>query len=156
MKKPLTMDATDLAILRLLQANARISIEDIGARVRLSHTPIWRRIDRLQKAGVIQGTRTQLDRSAFNLGLTVFLTLKLGKHDDKSVLQFEEAIRLVPEVLDCHSMSGGWDYMLKIVTESVESYEALLKRKILTLPHVKDLLSNIALREVKRNDGLPI
>ena len=156
MTKSFTMDAIDFAILRLLQDDAKTSIEDIGERVRLSRTPIWRRIDRLQKEGVIKGTRTQLNRAAFNLGLTVFLSIKLGKQDAKSILQFEESVKQVPEILECHSMSGGWDYLLKVVTESVESYETLLKSKILNLPNVKDLLSNIALREVKRIEGLPI
>lgn len=150
------MDSVDLAILRLLQSNAKISVDEIGEKVGLSHTPVWRRIDKLQKAGVIQGTRTQLNRAAFDLGLTVFLSLKLNRHDEKSVLQFEDAVRLVPEVLECHSMSGGWDYLLKVLIESVESYETFLKRKILNLPYVSDLLSNIALREVSRNEGLPI
>jgi len=156
MTKSFTMDAIDFAILRLLQDDAKTSIEDIGERVRLSRTPIWRRIDRLQKEGVIKGTRTQLNRAAFNLGLTVFLSIKLGKQDAKSILQFEESVKQVPEILECHSMSGGWDYLLKVVTESVESYETLLKSKILNLPNVTDLLSNIALREVKRIEGLPI
>jgi Lrp/AsnC family transcriptional regulator len=156
MRKKPSMDGVDLAILRLLQSNAKISVDEIGAGVGLSHTPVWRRIDKLQKAGVIQGTRTQLNRSAFDLGLTVFLSLKLSRHDEKSVVQFEEAVKLVPEVLECHSMSGGWDYLLKIVVESVETYETFLKRKVLNLPHVNDLLSNIALREVSRNEGLPI
>ena len=156
MTKSFTMDAIDFAILRLLQDDAKTSIEDIGERVRLSRTPIWRRIDRLQKEGVIKGTRTQLNRAAFNLGLTVFLSIKLGKQDAKSILQFEESVKQVPEILECHSMSGGWDYLLKVVTESVESYETLLKSKILNLPNVTDLLSNLALREVKRIEGLPI
>jgi Lrp/AsnC family transcriptional regulator len=150
------MDATDRKILRLLQRDALLSIEKIGAAVGLTHTPIWKRIDRMEKDKVILGAHYRLNRAALGLDITAFASIKLSRHDEKALVEFERAIDDVPEILEGYSMTGSYDYMLKIVVESIASYEAIVKKKIVHLPHFQDLHTNLALREVKQSVGLPV
>jgi len=150
------MDAVDKAILRLLQSDATISIEKISQAVSLSHTPVWRRIDRLEKSGAILGRFCKIDRKALGLEVTVFASIKLSRQDETALVEFESAVRNIPEIMDCYSMTGSHDYLLKVVVPSVEGYEAVIKKKIVHLPHFRDLRSDIALREIKQTDALPI
>lgn len=150
------MDATDRKILRLLQRDALLSIEKIGAAVGLTHTPVWKRIDRMEKDRVILGAHYRLNRAALGLDITAFASIKLSRHDEKALVEFERAIDDVPEILEGYSMTGSYDYMLKIVVESIASYEAIVKKKIVHLPHFQDLHTNLALREVKQSVGLPV
>lgn len=150
------MDPTDIAILRLLQADATISIEKISQAVSLSHTPVWRRIDRLEKSGAILGRYCKIDRKALGLGVTAFASVKLSRQDEAALVEFESAVCDIPEIVDCYSMTGSHDYMLKVIAPSVEGYESVIKKKIVHLPHFRDLHSNIALREIKQTDALPI
>lgn len=150
------MDDTDKAILRLLQRDATLSIEKIGNAIGLSHTPVWKRIDRMEKAGVIQGRHCRLNREALGLEITAFASIKLGRRDEKALVEFERAVQHIDEILDCYSMTGSYDYMLRVVTHSMASYESLVKKKIASLPHFQDLNTSLALREVKHSTGLPI
>lgn len=150
------MDDTDRAILRLLQQDAKISIEKIGMAVGLSHTPIWKRIDRMEKAGVILGAHYRLNREALGLEIIAFASVKLSRHDEKALLEFERAVQDIPEVLDCYSMTGNYDYIMRVVTQSVGSYETILKKKIVHLPHFQDMYTSLALRQVKQFPGLPV
>ncbi len=150
------MDKIDKAILRLLQQDARLSIEKIGAAVGLSHTPVWKRIHRMEKDGIILGASYRLSRAALGLEITAFASLKLSRRDEKALLEFEHAVQDVPEVLDCYSMTGSYDYMLRVITHSVSSYEVVVKKKIAHLPHFQDMNTSFALREVKQSLGLPI
>lgn len=150
------MDATDKKILRLLQRDAHTSIEKIGAAVGLSHTPVWKRIDKLEKEKVILGAHSRLSRAALGLDITAFASIKLSRHDEKALIEFERAVDDVAEVLECYSMTGHYDYLLKIVAESISSYEMIVKKRIVHLPHFQDLHTNLALREVKQSVGLPV
>lgn len=150
------MDETDKAILRIMQRTSDISVEQIGEAVRLSHTPVWRRIRRLQKDGVLLGRFYRIDQKQVGLTVTVFASIKLDRHDEPALLRFEQAVRDKEEILECHSMTGSFDYLMKILVPDVESFEKLLKTSILHLPHVKDIHSSFALREIKRSEGFPI
>lgn len=150
------LDAADRTILRLLQQDAKLSIEKIGASVGLSHTPVWKRINRMEKDGIITGSGYRLSREALELEITAFASIKLSRHEEKALLEFERAVQHIPEILDCYSMTGSYDYMLRIVTQSVGSYEVLVKKKIAHLPHFQHMNTSLALREVKQSAGLPI
>lgn len=150
------MDETDKAILRLLQQDAKLSIERIGAAVGLSHTPTWKRIDRLERDRVILGSHCRLNREPLGLDITAFASIKLSRHDEKALTEFERAVLDIPEILDCYSTTGNYDYVLKVVTASVGSYEAIVKKKIAHLPHFQDMYTSLALREVKHTLQLPI
>ena len=150
------MDRIDKAILRVMQRNADASVEEIGGEVGLSHTPVWRRIRRLEADGVILGRYCKLDRKRLGLEVVMMASIKLGRLDETGLVEFEEAVRGIPEILDCYSMTGSFDYLLKIVTSSVEDYEQLLKKKISHLPHLQGVTSALVLREVKQSEMLPI
>lgn len=150
------MDRIDKAILRVLQRNADASVDVISGEVGLSHTPVWRRIRRLEQDGVIVGRYCKLDRKRLGLDVVMIASIKLGRLDEPALVEFEEAVRNIPEVQDCYSMTGSFDYMLKIVAGSVEGYELLLKKKISHLPHLQGITSALVLREVKQTEALPI
>jgi DNA-binding Lrp family transcriptional regulator len=116
------LDAKDLSILRLLQVNARISVKEIAEAVQLSTTPVHERIKRLESSGVIKQYATLLDGSKLRKGLMVICYVSLNQHSKKSGTQFIKLINELPEVVECYSISGEFDFMLKILTEDMNSY----------------------------------
>ena len=116
------LDVKDLAILRLLQSNARMSVKDISEAVQLSTTPVHERIKRLESNGVIKQYATLIDGAKVRKGLMVICYVSLNQHSKKSGTQFIKLINELPEVVECYSISGEFDFMLKIVTEDMNSY----------------------------------
>jgi Lrp/AsnC family leucine-responsive transcriptional regulator len=116
------LDAKDLAILRLLQANARISVKEIADSVQLSTTPVHERIKRLESSGVIKQYATLIDGSKIKKGLMVICYVSLNQHSKKSGAHFIKLINELPEVVECYSISGEFDFMMKIITEDMNSY----------------------------------
>jgi Lrp/AsnC family transcriptional regulator len=152
----LRLDAIDLAILRVLQESANSSIADISAAVGLSHTPCWKRVRRLHEARVITGQVSLLDPVAVGFGVTAFAHVRVDLSQADSLERFEAAVAQVPHIMECHAVSGSWNYLLKVVSDSVESYERLLKKKLIHLPGVSSLESTIALARVKHTTRLPL
>ncbi len=150
------MDAVDLKILRLLQDNPGISAVELSQRVGLSHTPCWRRVKQLEASGAIAERAVILDPRMLGLDITVFASLRLRMHDEDTLLALEQAARDQPEVLDCFSMSGESDYILRIVVPSIEHYERFLKKVLLHFPGVASVGSHFALKCVKKTTRLPI
>ncbi|MFY8167033.1 MAG: Lrp/AsnC family transcriptional regulator [Sediminibacterium sp.] len=116
------VDSKDLAILRLLQTNARISVREIAEAVQLSTTPVHERIKRLEATGVIKQYATLIDGAKVRKGLMVICYVSLNQHSKKSGTQFIKLINELPEVVECYSISGEFDFMLKIVAEDMNSY----------------------------------
>ena len=116
------LDAKDLAILRLLQANARISVKEIAESVQLSTTPVHERIKRLESSGVIKQYATLIDGAKIKKGLMVICYVSLNQHSKKSGAHFIKLINELPEVVECYSISGEFDFMMKIITEDMNSY----------------------------------
>ncbi len=116
------LDVKDLSILRLLQDNARMSVKDIADAVQLSTTPVHERIKRLEASGVIKQYATLIDGAKVRKGLMVISYVSLNQHSKKSGTQFIKLINELPEVVECYSISGEFDFMLKIVTEDMNSY----------------------------------
>ena len=150
------LDAIDIAILRVLQDSANSSIADISAAVGLSHTPCWKRVRRLHEARVITDQVSLLDPLAVGLGVTAFAHVRVDLAQENALERFEEAVAEVPEVMECYAVSGSWNFLLKIVSGSVESYERFLKKKLIHLPGVSSLESTIALARVKHTTRLPL
>jgi Lrp/AsnC family transcriptional regulator len=150
------LDAIDLKILRILQEDPDRSVQAIGEVVGLSHTPCWRRIRKLQQAGIIAGRRTLLDAEKVGLDVSIFVFVRLERHASEMLDAFEKAVGDVPEILQCYSMSGEFDYLLRVVVASVRDYERTVKGKILKLPHVGNINSHFALSEIKNSTILPI
>ena len=149
-------DETDLKILRILQREPDRAINEIGEEVGLSHTPCWRRIRKMQEAGIIKGRVVLLDAERIGLDVSIFVFIKLERHSEGVLDEFEAAVSALPEVLQCHSISGEFDFILRVVVGSVRDYEKTVKGKLLKLPNVGVMNSHFALSEIKNTTALPI
>ncbi|WEN15711.1 Lrp/AsnC family transcriptional regulator [Rhodanobacter sp. AS-Z3] len=150
------LDDIDLALLRALQAEPELSIQQLAERINLSHTPCWRRLKRLESSGVIRGRAVLLDAAALDLPITVFAEVKLKQHDEDTLSRLEDAVASCPPIVECFSMSGDRDYIFRIVMQSVAQYEQFLKKTLLHLPGVASISSSFALKCVKLTTSLPI
>ncbi|WP_022667696.1 Lrp/AsnC family transcriptional regulator [Desulfospira joergensenii] len=151
-----TLDKTDIAMLDLLQKEGRMSNVKLAEKLNLSETPCWRRQKRLEEAGLIKGYQADLDPRLLGFGVLAFVQICFSIHTDDSLAQFEKAIQEIPQVLFCHNISGEADYLLQIVSESLESYEKLSRNVIRRLPGVTSIKTSFSLREVKATQNLPI
>jgi len=150
------MDKIDRKILNWLQMEADISVTELAERVGLSQTPCWRRVRKLESDGVISGRAVLLNPKALGLNANVFASLKLRQHDEATLDAFEAAAKERPEVVECFSMSGESDYILRIVINGIDAYEQFLKKVLLHLPGVASVNSSFALKCVKLTTRLPI
>ena len=155
MKEP-ELDDIDLNILRILQAEPEITIEEVGTKVGLSHTPCWRRIRKMQDSGLLKGRVWLVDAEKAGHDVSIFVFVRLETHSTEVMDAFERATLDVPEILQCYTVSGEFDYMLRVVVASVRDYERTVKGKLLKLPHVGIMNSHFALNEVKNTTVLPV
>jgi len=149
------MDKLDARILELLQENGELTAAEIADRVGLSKAPCWRRIQRLQHAGVIRRTVALLDAHALNVGTTVFVTLKTGNHSEAWFEKFVHAVRGIPEVTEIHRMSGDVDYLIRIVVPDIDAYDGVYKRLITAL-EFQDVSASFVLETLKQTTALPL
>ena len=150
------MDSFDLQILRELQADAEISMQELGEKVGLSHTPCWRRVKKLEEQGVIRRRVTLLDPERLQLAVNVFVQVSLGVQQEEALNAFEAAVQTIPEIVECYTVSGDRDFLLRVVVEDVTAYERLLKSTLVHLPEVANMSSTFALRQVKYTTELPL
>jgi DNA-binding Lrp family transcriptional regulator len=150
------LDAIDARILELLQRDASLSIADIADQVGLSSSPAWRRIERLKKAGVILRQVTLLDPEKLGLTFEVFASVKLQLPSRENLERFEAAVMEWPEVVECSTVTGAVDYMLRIVTTDMHAYDDFLRDKMLALGLVSDVQSRIVMRAAKRTTAAPL
>ncbi len=151
-----SIDAMDRRILRILQDSPEISVADLGERVGLSQTPCWRRLKKMQDVGVLKQRVWLLDPERLELGVNVFAEIKLKQHDEETLEAFEAQTRERPEIVECFSMSGQSDYLIRVMVGNVADYEVLLKKVLLHLPGVGAINSSFALQKVKLTTNLPI
>lgn len=150
------LDEFDRKILRTLQADADHSMAHLGSVIGLSHTPCWRRLKRLEAEGVIQKKVALLSPEHLNLNVTVHAQVRMSNHRPETLASFESQIQSIPHVLECYAVSGEYDYGLKVVVKSIEHYERVLTRQLLSLPEVASIHSVFALRQVKYSTQLPV
>lgn len=155
MPKP-TLDAIDTRIIAALQADGRLSNHQLAERIGLSPSPCLRRVKRLEREGYIESYRAVLQRDRVGLGFTAFVTVKIGAHADLAADALQDAIVAMPEVVACHMVSGDSDYLLEVVVPDRESYQAFLVDKLLDLPIIKEVRSNIAIQPLKTAAPLPL
>ncbi len=141
------LDDTDRAILRALAADATQSAGALGRRLGLSQPACWRRIRRLEEAGVIAGRRLVLDTEALGFGVTVFLGIKLATKGRVSLEDFERAVTAIPEVQTVQHVLGLFDYRLRVRARDIADFERVLRRRIMTLPGVGQVEANVLLSE---------
>lgn len=150
------MDKYDREILKVLQSEGRISNKDLAHKVALSQAPCWRRVDALQKSGLIKGYTAIVDQEKVGLNITAFAQITLDNHHPETVQRFDQGIQQWPEILECHATSGEYDYLLKIVTRDMNSYNHLIYDKILTLPSIRSVNTSFSMQQKKRTSHLPI
>jgi DNA-binding Lrp family transcriptional regulator len=150
------LDPFETAILAALQADGRLSIQELADRIGLSTSPTWRRLKSLEERGFIRDYVARLDASRLGYTETVFANITLVKHDREQIEAFERAILARPEVLEFYSMTGTADYIIRTVVRSTQEYEAFLKEVVFVNPAVQHVSSNFALREIKNTPALPL
>jgi len=150
------MDRTDIKILSTLQQDGRLSNQGLADQVGISAAACWRRVRALEEDGVITGYAALLDRKRVNLNLCAFVHVTLSRHVKESTTSFEEAILGRSEVLECFATTGDADFILRVVTESIESLDRFLEDFLFALPQISQVRSNIALRELKFETALPL
>jgi Lrp/AsnC family transcriptional regulator len=150
------LDRVDRRILDLLQREGALSVAEVASRTGLSTTTCWRRIQTMEAQGVILGRVALLDRSALGLDVTIFAHVKLSTQGRDAIAAFAEAIRERPEVLDCYTTMGEWDFMLRIVTKDIKAYEAFYLDHLSKLPNVQSINSSVTVTVIKETTVLPI
>ncbi|MFB9951931.1 Lrp/AsnC family transcriptional regulator [Rhizobium puerariae] len=150
------MDLIDRKILSELQENADLSAAELSTKVGLSHTPCWRRLKKIEESGVIKERTVVLDPAAVGLSISVYAEINIVQHDENALEAFEQSVKDRPEIVECFSMSGQRDYLLRIVVKDVQHYELFLKKVLLHLPGVKSVNSSFALKTIKLTTKLPL
>ena len=150
------LDAIDCRIIAALQGDGRLSNVELAERIGLSASPCLRRVRRLERDGYIEAYRAVLQRGRIGLGFTVFVSVKVEGHADERIHTLEEAVLGMPEVMACHIVSGEADYLLEIVVPDLLAYQRFLLDKLLNLPTVKEVRSNIAIQTLKAAAPLPL
>ena len=150
------LSGEDRRILSQLQADGRISNADLADRVGLSASPCWRRVRRLEEEGVIRRYRAELDRRKIGLGVLVYVSVQIDKHSDEDASAFERDIAQLPEVISCHSVAGGTDFILMVVCRDLDAYAEFSMVTFRRLPGIKAMTTNVALKEIKPFAGYPL
>lgn len=149
------MDSKDRQILTALQSNGRLSNQELAEKINLSPSPTLRRVRLLEDAGIIQGYAALVDQKAWGLPVTVFIRIKLERHSDDAVNAFEAAIMDMPNVMDCWLMTGRSDYLLRVLAEDLDAYEAFVRGKLQHLPGIAAIDTSFAYGRVKQAQILP-
>ena len=149
------LDDLDVAILRELQRDASRSVQEIADAVGLSQNPCWRRIKRLEAAGVVQGRVALLDPDVLGFGLTVFVSIRTNQHNDEWLERFASAVGRIPEIVEIHRMSGDVDYLLKVLVRDIAEYDRIYK-KLISVVELSDVSSSFAMESIKRTTEIPL
>jgi len=152
----MNLDQTDIAILNLLQNDASLSTADIAAKVNLSQSPCWRRINQYEKEGLINRKVHVLNREELGMDIVVFTNIVLSNTSGDALDNFEQAIASFPEVVECYTMTGVMDYMLKIVTKDIRNYEQFVRHQLAQLPNIREFHSHVAVTRIKDTTALPL
>jgi len=150
------LDRYDVAILRELQAEARLSNTELAARIGLSAAPTWRRVKWLEEQGYITGYRAEIDRRKIGLGVLAFVRVDAERHNAMATQALEAAIRELPEVVACHYISGTGTFELHVMATDLDAFSRWVMQTLFKLPHVKDLQTSFSLGEVKSGAALPL
>lgn len=150
------MQKSDIKILAALQHDADISTSDLAAQVNLSQSPCWRRVNKFEESGLIRRRVALLDRQKLGLEVVVFATVNLNQIGKQNLLAFERTVESYPEVVECYTMAGIWDYMLKIVCRDIRHYEDFVRNTLSASDAIRELHSHIAVTEIKNTTELPL
>lgn len=149
------LDSIDWAILDVMQRDASLPIQAIGEKVGLSTNPCWRRIRRLEDAGVIARRVAVLDPVKIGLPTTVFVAIRTTRHDAEWLAAFAQGIATIPEISECHRMAGEVDYLLKLAVRDIAHYDRIYQRLIAAIPGISDVSSSFSMEALKVTTALP-
>jgi DNA-binding Lrp family transcriptional regulator len=149
-------DPINVRILKELQRDCRLSLDELGQRVRLSASACHRRVKQLEEAGVITGYGARLDARSLGHAMEFFIEVSLKSQADRALDAFERAATAAPEILECHLMAGGSDYLLRIVARDAADFERIHRECLARLPHIARLQSHLAIRTVRAWEGYPV
>ncbi len=150
------LDAIDRRLLAELQAEGRITNVDLASRVGLTAPPCLRRVRALEEDGVIRGYHADLDPSKLGFSITVFAMVSLRSQAEEDLRAFEDHIRALPEVRECHMLNGEIDFILKIVSHDLQSFQEFLTSKLTPAPNVASVKTSLTIRTAKNEPGVPL
>lgn len=156
MKQMHRIDDIDRRILKVLQEDALLSNNELAERVGSSGASCWRRVRALEAAGILGPAVRMLDAALVDCGVNIICNVRMRTHDRSAIIAFEQFVTDRPEIMDCYSMSGDWDYLLRVVAAGVADYEYFLMRILLCHPSVATASSHFALSQTKYTVRLPI
>jgi DNA-binding Lrp family transcriptional regulator len=151
-----TLDGIDRRLLAELQAEGRVTNVELAQRVGLTAPPCLRRVRALEDAGVIKGYHADLDASKLGFAITVFALVSLKSQAEESLRQFEDHMRTLPEVRECHMLNGEIDFILKIVSRDLQSFQEFLTSKLTPAPNVASVKTSLTIRTAKQVPGVPL
>lgn len=149
------MDAFDKKILKILQEDCTLAVSEIASRIGLSTTPCWRRIQLMEKEGIIKGRVALADPDKLNVGLTVFVMIKTNQHNPDWLNEFSKIAKNFPEISEFYRMSGEVDYLLRVVVSDMKAYDTFYK-KLIQQASFADISSSFAMEEIKYTTALPV
>ncbi len=152
----LKMDQIDFKILRELQDNGRLSNHDLAKRIGLSSSPCWRRVKRLEDEGIVDHYAAILNAEKSGFHLIAFAHVMLEKHQMETLVQFDEAIHQRPEVQEYYSMSGDYDFLMKVIARNIKEYEEFQTGFLMRLPVVRSVSTSFVLKQKKHTTRLPL
>ncbi len=153
---PENLSETDKKILAELQSNCDLTNTELAARVGLSTAPCWRRVKRLEDMGIITRHVALLDPRMLDLDIMVYASVKLSSHTEEALEIFEHTISSYPEVTECYTISGSMDYMVRVITKDMQTYENFLRKKLLKMDMVNEVHSRFAVTKVKQTTAIPL
>jgi Lrp/AsnC family transcriptional regulator len=149
------MDKFDRAILQGLQDDCTRPVADIAERIGLGNTACWRRVQKLEEAGLILRRVALLDPHGLNVPVTVFAAIRTNQHNAQWLAQFHERVAALPQVMDCYRMAGDTDYLLRLVVPDIAGYDAVYKQ-LIEIPGITDISSSFAMEQIKSTTRLPL
>ena len=151
-----TLDSIDRKLLAELQAEGRVTNVDLARRVGLTAPPCLRRVRALEEAGVIKGYHAELDAASLGFTITVFAMVSLKSQAEEDLKAFENHIKALPEVRECHMLNGEIDFILKIVSKDLQSFQEFLTSKLTPAPNVASVKTSLTIRTAKTEPGVPL
>ena len=150
------LDRIDREILRLLMQDAARSLAEIAQEVDLTPTPCWKRIKRMEEAGVITGRVALVDATLVGLPISVFVSVETGDHSAEWIGRFADAVAALPEIVECWRLGGDVDYLLRVVVPDMAGYDAFYRRFVAAVPSLRKVTGRFAMERVKSTTALPI
>ena len=155
-KKPFNLDTVDRSILELLQKDSFQTTKEMAAKLNLTTTPVFERVKRLEREGFIAVYTALLNRKKVGFPMLVFCNVSLKEHTSDFLIRFEQQIVAIPEVLECHHVTGAYDYLLKVVARDIDDYQRFVKEKLAALENIGRVQSYIVMTEVKNTTAVPV